>query len=438
MYLALFLLAAADPTFNKDVAPILFNNCVTCHRPGGGGPFPLLSFADAKKRGRLLATVTKSKQMPPWKADRGDVVLANTRNLSDEQIAVIGKWVAAGMPEGAEKLPPMPAFPSEWPLGKPDLIVKMPRAYKVPAEGRDIYRNFALALGLTEDKWVRAIDFRAGAPSVVHHVLFHLDPTGESSKKEKASGRIGMNDEGASRDGLLARLSGGMTRPGLGGWAQGAQARALPKGLAYRVPKGSDLILATHFHPSGKAEEEISTVALYFADKPPAQRFTGLQLPVAFGVLSGIDIPAGKKDYTIEDSFVLPVDVQGFGASAHAHYLGKTFLLTATLPSGEKKTLLSISDWDFAWQEQYSFQSFEPLPKGTKLTSRITYDNSADNPRNPTVPPKRVRWGRESLDEMGSMTLRVVAAKEEDFPKLQDAYRAHMRAALVKRTFGGR
>ena len=132
------------------------------------------------------------------------------------------------------------------------------------------------------------------------------------------------------------------------------------------------------------------------------------------------------------------MDVQAFGASGHAHYLGKTFLLTAALPSGEKKTLLSISDWDFAWQEQYSFRSFEPLPKGTKLTARITYDNSADNPRNPTVPPKRVRWGRESLDEMGSMSLQVVAAKEEDFPKLRDAYSAHLRGALLKRTFGGK
>ncbi|MGL4554008.1 MAG: hypothetical protein ACRC33_22840, partial [Gemmataceae bacterium] len=160
--------------------------------------------------------------------------------------------------------------------------------------------------------------------------------------------------------------------------------------------------------------------------------------PFGFGILAGIDIPAGKKDYAVEDSFVLPVDVRAFGASGHAHYLGKTFRLTATLPDGTAKTLLAISDWDFAWQEQYTFKEFEPLPRGTKLTVRITYDNSADNPRNPTVPPKRVRWGRESLDEMGSMSLQMVAAREEDLPKLQEAYRAHARTSLLKRGLGGR
>jgi cytochrome c553 len=435
--LVTLLLASADPTFNKDVAPILFQNCAACHRPEGGGPFPLLSYADARKRGKMLAAVTKSKQMPPWKADRGDVALANARALSDEQVATIGKWVAAGMPEGKEdRLPALPTFPSEWPLGKPDLIVKMPKAFKVPAEGRDIYRDFAIPLGLTEDRWVRAIDFRPSARSVVHHTLFHLDPTGEASKKEQASGQVGSR---AGMDGarsLAARATGGASAS-LGGWASGARARELPEGLAYKVTKGSDLILATHFHPSGKAEEEVSTVALYFAAKPPTRRFMSVQVPFGFGILAGIDIPAGKKDYTIEDSFILPVDVKAFAASAHAHYIGKTFLMTAKLPTGETKTLLSISDWDFAWQEQYRFRDFEPLPKGTKVTVKITYDNSADNPRNPTIPPRRVRWGRESLDEMGSMSLQVVAANEDEFPKLREAYAAHVRGALLKRGLGG-
>ncbi|MBY0232752.1 MAG: heme-binding domain-containing protein [Gemmataceae bacterium] len=434
--LSLLLLAA--PTFNKDVAPILFNDCAACHRPGAGGPFPLLSYKDAKKRGKQLAAVTKSGQMPPWKAGKGDVALLHDRRLSEEKIAVFARWAEAGMPEGeAKDLPKAPEFPSEWALGKPDLVVKMPRAFKVPAEGRDIYRNFAVATGLTEDKWVRAIDFRPSARSVVHHTLFFLDPTGEASKKEKASGKVGTSGAmgGAGGGALLDRLRGG-GRMGLGGWASGAQARQLPEGLAYKVPKGSDLILSTHFHPSGKAEEETSAVALYFADKPPEKRFMGVQLPFGFGVLAGIDIPAGKKDFTIEDSFVLPVDAKAFGASAHAHYIAKTFTLTATLPDGKKKTLLTIPDWDFAWQEQYRFQEMETLPKGTRLHVRITYDNSADNPRNPTVPPKRVRWGRESLDEMGSMTLQVVAAKESDFPALRSAYRKHVAESLSKRGKG--
>jgi hypothetical protein len=359
------------------------------------------------------------------------------------------------LPEGDKQdLPAQPTFVGGWPLGKPDLVVKMPNAYKVPAEGRDIYRNFAVALNLKEDKWVKAIDFRPSAPSVVHHTLFFLDPTGTAAKKETDSGQVGfpggMGGFGGKNKGKggLGGLSGlgalggeGGSQAGnigLGGWALGTQPRALPDGLAYRLPKGADLILASHFHPSGKAEEEASTIALYFADKAPTQRFTGIQIPIVFGILAGIDIPAGKKDYAIEDSYVLPVDVKAFGVSAHAHYIGKDLSMTATLPDGKVKTLLHIPDWDFGWQEQYRFRDFYDLPKGTKLHVKITYDNSADNPHNPTNPPRRVRWGKESTDEMGSITLQVVAAKEDEFPRLQEAYRKHVTEAALKamRKFG--
>ena len=417
------------PTFSKDVAQIMFQHCATCHRPGQGAPFSLLTYQDARKRGKLIAHVTQTRQMPPWKADKGDVVFRNERRLKEEQIAVLQKWLAAGMPEGDSKdLPPPPVFASKWPLGEPDLVVKMAKAYRVAAEGRDIHRNFAVALGLKEDKWVKAIDFRPSAPSVVHHSLFFLDTTGTAAKREEESGQVGSS---GAMGGLGRFGAKDKSVTGIGGWAVGAQARALPDGLAYRLPKGSDLILSTHFHPSGKAEEEASTIAFYFADKPPVRRFTGLQLPVAFGYLAGIDIAAGQKDFSIEDSFVLPVDVKAFGISAHAHYLGKDFKVTATPPDGRTKTLLHIPDWDFTWQEGYRFQDFLDLPKGTKLHAKITYDNSAENPRNPTNPPRRVRWGKESTDEMGSITLQVVAAKEDEFPRLQSAYAQHVRDSAL-------
>jgi mono/diheme cytochrome c family protein len=437
----------AKTTFNKDVAPILFEQCASCHRPGEGAPFSLLTYQDAQKRARLIAQVTKSRQMPPWKAEKSDYAFRNERHLKDAEIATLQDWLAAGTPEGDVKdLPAAPTFVAGgWPLGKPDLVVKMPKAYHVPAEGRDIYRNFAIALNLNEDKWVRAIDFRPSASSVVHHTLFFLDTTGTAAKKELASGEVGSRGGmsgvgGGAKDkrpglggagglGALGVLGGDGV--GLGGWALGAQARSLPDGLAYRLPKGSDLILSTHFHPSGKAEDEASTVALYFTDKAPVQRFMGLQIPMGFGVMAGIDIPAGKKDFAIEDSFVLPIDVKAFAISAHAHYLGKDFSMTATLPDGKVKKLLRIPDWDFGWQEQYRFDDYVALPKGTKLNVRMTYDNSADNPRNPTNPPRRVKWGQQSTDEMGSITLQVVAANESQFPSLQQAYREHVSSAAM-------
>ena len=436
----------AVPLYTTAVAPILFDKCVTCHRPGEAAPFSLTTYADVKKRGKLIAEVTKSHQMPPWKAGKGDFALGGERHLSDAQVDVIAKWVEAGMPEGPkERLPALPAFADGWRLGKPDLVVKMPKGFKVAAEGRDIYRNFAIPLGLTEDKWVKAIDFRPSATSVVHHTLFFLDTTGTAYKKEADSGEVGFKSMG--RGGALSNLFGGLSGDGgkldgsklsggmrsLGGWALGAQARSLPDGLAYQVTKGSDLILSTHFHPSGKAEEEQSVVALYFTDTPPKQRFTGIQLPFGFGIATGLNIAPGDKNYTIEDSFTLPVDAKAFGISAHAHYLAKDFTVTATFPDGAVKTLLTIPDWDFAWQEQYRFADYVSLPKGTKLHAKITYDNSADNPRNPAHPPKRVRWGRESTDEMGSITLQVVAAQEGEFTKLQEGYYQHIRDDLIKR-----
>ncbi len=437
---------AAAPTYTKDIAPIFFSQCVSCHRPKEVAPFSLLTYEDAVKRARLIARLTQSRQMPPWKADKGDVAYLNERHLTTEQIDLIQRWVDAETPEGNKAdLPKLPTFADDWPLGKPDLVVKMPKAYKVPAEGRDIYRNFVLPLGLSEEHWVKAVDFRPSASKVVHHTLFFLDTTGGARKKEEAGGEVGFSGSmgSFSRGGAGGRLAGLGSLSGeggdtsasfssLGGWAPGAQPHTLPEGLAFHLPKGADLVLSTHFHLSGKVEEEASTVAIYFTDKAPKQRFTGLQLPFGFGIMAGLDLPAGKKDIAIDDSFVLPVDVKAFGVSAHAHYLGKDFQLTATLPDGKKKTLLGISDWDFAWQEQYQFKGFETLPKGTVIKAHITYDNSADNPRNPTSPPKHVRWGKESTDEMGSITLQVVAAQEDDFPKLQDAYKKHIRDSALK------
>jgi hypothetical protein len=192
------------------------------------------------------------------------------------------------------------------------------------------------------------------------------------------------------------------------------------------------LILATHFHPSGKEEEEASTVGIYFAKEPAKQRFTGIQLPPAFGALSGIDIAPGSKDFAIEDAYELPIDVKAFGATAHAHYLGKSLTMTATLPDGTDRTLLSIPDWDFAWQEQYQFADYVFLPKGTRLHTKVTYDNSAENPRNPTIPPARVRFGEESTNEMGSTTLLVVAADQSEIKSLIDNYRNHVREVMSK------
>lgn len=415
---------SAAPTFSEHVASIIFQNCASCHRPGEIGPFPLLTYDDVRKRSRLIAEVTENRVMPPWHAESGHLEFLNSRILNESQINTLRRWHEAGAPEGdPNALPKQPEFPEGWQLGKPDLVVRMDRPFKLYAEGRDIYRNFVFPLNLPEDKWVKAIEYRPSARSIVHHALFFLDDSGSARAADAAEPEPGYAEQG--------RL--GRTFTPVGGWAVGSNVRVLPDGLAYRYPKDADLVVQTHFHPSGKEEEELSTIGLYFADGPPRRSFVGIQLPPAFGELSGIDIPAGEANYVVRDSFTLPVDIEAFGVAAHAHYLGKVMTMKATLPDGREQVLLKIPDWDFAWQEQYTFQARVKLPKGTRLESELVYDNAATNPRNPTSPPKRVRWGPMSTDEMGSITLQVVAAREEETEALRDALRYHAADMVIDR-----
>jgi len=209
--------------------------------------------------------------------------------------------------------------------------------------------------------------------------------------------------------------------------------RVLPDGLAYLYPKGADLVVQTHFHPSGKAEEESSTIGLFFADKEPTRSFVGVQLPPAFGEISGIDIPAGQSNYVVKDAITLPVDAEAFAISPHAHYLAKTMTMKARLPGGEEMTLLRIPDWDFAWQEHYMFKERVKLPQGTRLETELVYDNSANNPRNPASPPVRVKWGLASTNEMGSVTLHLMPSKEAEVEPLRDALKDHALDMVIDR-----
>ncbi|HEY7425302.1 MAG TPA: redoxin family protein [Gemmataceae bacterium] len=409
----------AKVTFAEHIAPIIFHNCTSCHRPGEAAPFKLMSYRDVQKRGRTILDVVQRRYMPPWQAEPGHGDFRDERRLSDRQIALLQRWVESGMAEGdAQKLPKVPEFPQGWYLGKPDLIVTMDRAFDVPADGPDIYRNFVLPLNLTEDKWVTAIDIRPSARQVVHHTLYFRDEKGSARKRDGKDGQPGFSGMGFRGSGQL------------GGWAVGATPAKLPDGLAWPLPQGSDLVVQTHFHPSGKAEKETITFGIYFAPKAPARSLVTVQLPSAFGLFSGIDIPPGKADFTRRDSFTLPVDVEVVGVSPHAHYIGKSFRGWAVLPDGKTERMFSITDWDFNWQGAYFYKHFVRLPKGTVLHAEVIWDNSADNERNPHSPPKRVTWGEGTDDEMGSLRYEVVAADEKDVPALRAAYKDHVRQAI--------
>ncbi|MBI1849108.1 MAG: hypothetical protein HYR85_02060 [Planctomycetes bacterium] len=296
-----------------------------------------------------------------------------------------------------------------WQLGEPDLVVQMPEAFSVPAEGRDVFRCFVVPLDLDADRWVTAVEFRPSNRRVVHHVRLAAYATGRARGLDAADQRLG-----------LTGFAGSMFVPSdlLGGWAPGAVARAFPDGTGKLLPKGADLVIQTHFNPTGKPETERSTVAFHFSKVPPARVVTAISLSSA-----RIDIQPGEKAYVVSKSFITPIDLEAIGIAPHAHFLCRDVKASAKLPDGSRVALLWIRNWDFNWQGQYRYASPVKLPKGTTIEATFTYDNSADNPRNPNVPPKRVVHGPRSTDEMAYLHLQVVPVRMSELPLLEEATR---------------
>ena len=425
--------AKAKPTFTEDIAPIIYNNCTECHRNGQAAPFTLRTYSDVKKRARLISKVTQDGFMPPWHPVEGHGKFVDERRLTADELATLKNWHKSGMAEGpADKLPEPPQFASDWLLGKPDMIVQMPKAYTVKADGPDIYRNFVIPLDLKEEKWVAGFEVRPSARAVLHHVILRIDQTGEARKADGARGTpgfsgmrgIGRSARGSRRGGSNDVFSGSLG--GLGGWAVGGTPRILPLGLARKLPAGADIVLNSHFHPSGKEEQEQTTIGLYFTDKKPQRTLIGFQVPPVFGSISGIDIPAGESNYELTSKFTTPVDIDLVGVGAHMHYIGHTAKATATLPDGTVKPLFYIDDWDFNWQGRYTYDKPLRLPAGTTVEGSVSFDNSATNPHNPFNPPRRIKWGLESTDEMGSVIFSAVPADEADLGEFNAAVRDHV------------
>ncbi|MBI1787788.1 MAG: hypothetical protein HYR60_09595 [Acidobacteria bacterium] len=407
-------------TFTQDVAPILFRHCAECHRPGQVAPFPLLSYADAAPRAAMIAKLTAARRMPPWKPEPGPLRFAGERRLTAAQIAILQRWSATGAPQGnPADLPPLPRFPEGWQLGAPDLVVEMPAPFAAPPDGPDIYRCFVAKPALPADRYVRAMEFRPGSRRALHHALVFADSSGAARQKEGADGSPGYPCFGAP---------GFLPSAGLGGWTPGMAALPFPEGVAIRLRKGSDLVLQIHYHPTGKAESDRSSLALYFSEKPPEKKLFDVPLGSR-----EIDIAPGEPDYRVRDRFTLPVGVWAVGVIPHAHYICREIRGVAMLPGGARLRLLSIKDWDFNWQQQYRYEKPVRLPAGTRLEMEFIYDNSGRNPRNPSSPPKRVLWGPDSTDEMSGLHVQVIPERPEDASELGRAL-----WGKFMRTVGGR
>jgi tetratricopeptide (TPR) repeat protein len=386
-------------------------HCAPCHRPGEVGPFPLLTYDDVRRRARQIAEVTASRFMPPWKPEPGfGGPFIGSRRLSDADVALFRDWAEAGAPAGdLGRVPPPPERPDGWRLGTPDVVVTMPAPYTVPADGPDTFRNFVLPIPIERTAFVAGIEFRPGNARVAHHANLRLDRTRSSrqlDEQDPAPGYEGpISPQAYYPDGHFL------------GWTPGQLPPLAEPGMAWRLEPGSDFVIQLHMQSTGRPESIQASVGLYFTDDPPARTPMMMRLG-----RQSIDIPPGERHYVIRDRFTLPVGAELIGIQPHAHFRATRVHGLATLPDGRTESLIRISDWDFNWQDAYRYQTRPFLPAGTTVSMEYVYDNSAANPRNPDDPPRRVRFGQFSNDEMGDLWLQLLPRSEADRRTLVQAF----------------
>ena len=378
-------------TYAESVADILNKKCVSCHREGDVAPMSFEGYENSKKYSKMIAFATAQKKMPPWGSIPVDVEFHNDGHLSDAEIKLLGDWAEAGAPMGdKDKIPPTPEFPVGWKLGTPDLLLKMPYEKELSAEGKDEYWNFVIKPDIKEPVWISAMDVRPGNKRIVHHVIAFLDEKGRSQKLVDGA-------RGDKQAGYLTSGGGVGFNPdgSLGGWAPGVAANRLPEDAGFLLKPGTDIILQVHYNKSGKVEKDQTEIALYTNKKEVTD-----PVEIAWMANPFIRIKAGDEAATFNQEITMPTAVKIYSIMPHMHMLGKEMRATAVFPDGKKVRLVDVPKWDFNWQLVYFLKEPLELPKGTKIQIQAIYDNSVDNPNNPSDPPKTVTWGEATSDEM--------------------------------------
>lgn len=408
-------------TFNRDIAPIIFHSCSSCHRPGEAAPFSLLNYSDVKRHAQQIMDVTQSRIMPPWLPEPQKLKFADEMRLSQHEIDLIQQWVKDGELEGnPADLPPRPRYVEGWQLGEPDMILKAEKPLDLPPQGTDTYWNFVFRVPITTTRWVKAIEIRPGDKQYVHHANLLVDREETARNREVAPG--------AGFGGMEIRIESQVFDPDshLLFWKPGTVPYTEADGMALRLDKGTDLVLNIHLQPSGKTEIIQPSIGIYFTPHPATKFPMLLQLENDIK----LDIPPGDNHFLVSDDFKIPVDVQLLALYPHAHYLGKDIQAFATFPDGTRKTLIHIPNWNLNWQAVYRYAKPVLLPKGTVVSLRYVYDNSDGNALNPNHPPIRVRAGNRSTDEMCHLWLQVLPVNfdpENGDPRrvLQEALARH-------------
>ncbi len=329
-------------TFTKDVAPILLNRCVECHRPGEVAPMSLLTYQDVRPWAKSIKEKVLEHSMPPWFADPQYGEFENDRRLPQKEIDTLVAWVNAGAPKGVS----------------------------VPAEGVVPYKYFTVPTNFTEDKWIQGVELRSGNRGVVHHIIaFVLEP-GQKGTGEGPTGNV------------------------LGGTAPGDPPTKYPDGMAKFLKAGSKLVLQMHYTPNGEPAKDRSSVGIFFAKAPVKKTArTGTAMNARFV------IPPGDPNYEVKSGWTAKEDVHLFAFMPHMHVRGKDFTFTAVYPDGRSEIVVRVPKYDFNWQLAYRLKRPLALPKGSRIECVAHFDNSASNKYNPD-PAKEVRWGDQTWEEM--------------------------------------
>ena len=389
------------PTYARDVAPILRKHCVECHRPGQVGPFPLMTYEQARKRVFDIADVVretrmhngerKYRTMPPWKPARGvGPAFRNSRIMADDDVLTLLAWADANAPAGnpADLPPPAPPPGSDMPgLGTPDLVLEPAGDCNVPADGDDIDRRFVIPIDLPRDRIISAIEFRPGNPKVVRQMVCSFEAAGEAG-----------GEDGAESTGCEANPNGdGIERVAglLDGWCPGKGPSRLPEGVGHVLPRKAHVVLQVRYRPSGKPEVDRSRVGLYFARGIVKQaiHWVAVSNPT-------LTLPPGRPRVEVQATWRADADAEVHSIFPRMRRLGRDMTMTTILPDGRTQELIRIDDWDPSWQMSYDLERPLLLPKGSVVRVVAHYDNSEKNPRNPNQPPKMVRWGGSATDEV--------------------------------------
>ena len=378
----LFLIAAASAfganvagtklTYSKDIAPILNNRCVECHRAGEIGPMALTNYGEVRPWAKAIKERVVTRAMPPWLADAHYGEFRNDRSMPQREIDTVAAWVDGGAPEGDPKdAPAVPQFEKGWNIGKPDVVIDTGRDYAVPSEGTVAYQYFRVPTNFTEDKWIQAAEIRPTNRAATHHVIVFVAGPGEK----------GLGGGGQEGDLLV-------------GIGPGEQPMIFEPGVAKLVKAGSTFIFQMHYTPNGNAFTDRTYVGIKFAPEPPKYRAT-----VGMAVQFNFKIPAGDPSYEVHSTWTAKKDVDLVSLMPHMHKRGKDFKYTATFPDGRQQVLLNVPKYDFNWQLSYDLKQAMTIPKGTRIDCVAHFDNSPNNKYNPD-PTKEVKWGDQTWEEM--------------------------------------